>query len=398
MEELNLKALLADESFINYCKGYPAQDVAKWENWLQDHAQYRKEVEEQKRIVQTLAYHAAVTTVEDHYLRLKEQIAKKNKKTDTRFRISPWLKIAASLLLIGSLSYLMLRQSFLSEPDHHKQSVVIPGEDKALLTLADGSTILLDEVAVGTLALEGGVRVEKTKSGQLIYSVSESQSSNRNASNTITTPKGGQYRLTLPDGSKAWLNASSTLYYPLHFEHHERRVKMTGEVYFEIAKMEKRQHGRVERIPFYVETAHQEIQVLGTHFNVNSYPDEPGIVTTLLEGSVRVTSSLNGESILLRPGQQSFLDKHLVVSTADVEQQVAWTAGDFVFKSEPLTSILRKVSRWYDVDIVCPPHLGKLKFDGIVSRSQPVTAIMDMVEITGKAKLKLIERRIIVTD
>ena len=398
MEELNLKALLADESFINYCKGYPAQDVAKWENWLQDHAQYRKEVEEQKRIVQTLAYHTAVTTVEDHYLRLKEQIAKKNKKTDTRFRISPWLKIAASLLLIGSLSYLMLRQSFLSEPDHHKQSVVIPGEDKALLTLADGSTISLDEVAVGTLALEGGVRVEKTKSGQLIYSVSESASSNRNASNTITTPKGGQYRLTLPDGSKAWLNASSTLHYPLHFEHHERRVKMTGEVYFEIAKMEKHQHGRVERIPFYVETAHQEIQVLGTHFNVNSYPDEPGIVTTLLEGSVRVTSSLNGESILLRPGQQSFLDKHLVVSTADVEQQVAWTAGDFVFKSEPLASILRKVSRWYDVDIVCPPHLGKLKFDGIVSRSQPLNAIMDMVEITGKAKLKLTERRIIVTD
>lgn len=398
MEELNLKALLADDSFINYCKGYPAQDVAKWENWLQDHAQYRKEVEEQKRIVQTLAYHTAVTTVEDHYLRLKEQIAKKNKKTDTRFRISPWLKIAASLLLIGSLSYLILRQSFLSEPDHHKQSVVIPGEDKALLTLADGSTISLDEVAVGTLALEGGVRVEKTKSGQLIYSVSESQSSNRNASNTITTPKGGQYRLTLPDGSKAWLNASSTLHYPLHFEHHERRVKMTGEVYFEIAKMEKHQHGRVERIPFYVETAHQEIQVLGTHFNVNSYPDEPGIVTTLLEGSVRVTSSLNGESILLRPGQQSFLDKHLVVSTADVEQQVAWTAGDFVFKSEPLASILRKVSRWYDVDIVCPPHLGKLKFDGIVSRSQPLNAIMDMVEITGKAKLKLTERRIIVTD
>ncbi|MNT74173.1 hypothetical protein D3C72_2129660 [compost metagenome] len=113
---------------------------------------------------------------------------------------------------------------------------------------------------------------------------------------------------------------------------------------------------------------------------------------------MRVTSSLNGESILLRPGQQSFLDKQLVVSTADVEQQVAWTAGDFVFKSEPLTSILRKVSRWYDVDIVCPPHLGKLKFDGIVSRSQPLTAIMDMVEITGKAKLKLIERRIIVTD
>lgn len=398
MEELNLKALLADESFINYCKGYPAQDVAKWENWLQDHAQYRKEVEEQKRIVQTLAYHTAVTTVEDHYLRLKEQIAKKNMKTDTRFRIFPWLKIAASLLLIGSLSYLILRQSFLSEPDHHKQSVVIPGEDKALLTLADGSTISLDEVAVGTLALEGGVRVEKTKSGQLIYSVSKSESSNRNASNTITTPKGGQYRLTLPDGSKAWLNASSTLHYPLHFEHHERRVKMTGEVYFEIAKMEKHQHGRVERIPFYVETAHQEIQVLGTHFNVNSYPDEPGIVTTLLEGSVRVTSSLNGESILLRPGQQSFLDKHLVVSTADVEQQVAWTAGDFVFKSEPLASILRKVSRWYDVDIVCPPHLGKLKFDGIVSRSQPLTAIMDMVEITGKAKLKLIERRIIVTD
>lgn len=398
MEELNLKALLADESFINYCKGYPAQDVDKWEQWLQDHPQYRKKVEEQRRLVQPMAHHVAVTTAEDNYLRLKERIAKKNKKPDKGFRISPWLKIAASLLLICSISYLILRQSLLPKSDHNKQSIVIPGEDKALLTLADGSTISLDEVAVGTLALEGGVRVEKTKNGQLIYSASGSEIQNQTASNTISTPKGGQYRLILPDGSKAWLNASSSLHYPIHFENNERRVKMTGEVYFEIAKLEKRLHGRTERIPFYVETADQEIQVLGTHFNVNSYPDEPGIVTTLLEGSVRITSSLNGETVLLRPGQQSFLDKHLVVSAADVEQQVAWTAGDFIFKSESLASILRKVSRWYDVDIVCPPHLGKLKFDGIVSRSQPLTSIMDMVEITGKAKVKLTERRIIVTD
>lgn len=398
MEELNLKTLLADESFINYCKGYPAHDVEKWENWLKQHPQFSIEVEQQKRIVQTLAYHTAVTTVEGQYLRLKDQIAKKNKKQDTGFRFSPWMKIAASLLLICSLSYLILRQSFFSNTDDHKANVVTSGQDKALLTLADGSTIALADVEVGTLALEGGVRVEKTTSGQLIYRVSNSQPTNKHAANAISTPKGGQYRLTLPDGSKAWLNASSSLHYPLHFDEHERRVKMTGEVYFEIAHLERKMEGRMQRIPFYVETDQQVIQVLGTHFNVNAYADEPGVVTTLVEGSVRVTSSANGESVLLRPGQQALLDKHFVVSTADLEQQLAWTSGDFNFNSESLASILRKVSRWYDVDIVCPPELGKLKFDGIVSRSQPLSVIMDMIEITGKAKVKLIERRIVVTD
>lgn len=170
---------------------------------------------------------------------------------------------------------------------------------------------------------------------------------------------------------------------------------MTGEVYFEIAKIET---GMGKRIPFYVETVNQKIEVLGTHFNVNAYEDEPYTTTTLLEGSVRVSSKKRNESVLLKPGQRALLSEALRVENVDISQEVAWINGDFVFKGEELVSLLRKVSRWYNVDVVCPERLEKLKFDGMVSRSQPLSTIIDMLQTTGKVKLTLNGRRLIVID
>jgi len=230
-----------------------------------------------------------------------------------------------------------------------------------------------------------------------VYKAVEKERIASTAMNKIATNRGNQYQIILPDGSKAFLNANSTLTYPLKFSENERHVHMTGEVYFEIAKIETEMGGG-KRIPFYVETANQKIEVLGTHFNVNAYDDEPYTTTTLLEGSVRVSSKKRNESVLLKPGQRALLNEALRVENVDISQEVAWINGDFVFKGEELVSLLRKVSRWYNVDVACPERLEKLKFDGMVSRSQPLSTIIDMLQTTGKVKLTLNGRRLIVID
>lgn len=321
----------------------------------------------------------------------------------TRLINLPWLMrfAAAMILLVGSS--VLLWDTFKLKPEKAqlaKHPVEIePGGDKALLALADGKMIKLSDIAVGTtLKLQNGVRVEKTSDGNITYHTGNGPTTSNTAYNTVITPNGGQYRVTLPDGSNAWLNAGSSLNYPLRFASKERRVKMTGEVYFEIAKLSlphsAGQHGRV---PFYVETGRQEIQVLGTHFNVNAYPEEPYIVTTLTEGRVRVKSG-NGKSVVLNPGDQALVADDITVKQVDPSGYLAWTTGDFVFKGETLEGVLRKVARWYDVETECPPELGNLRFSGMISRSQPLSTIIDMLETTKKVKVTLNERRLIVRN
>ncbi|MGM1430194.1 FecR domain-containing protein [Sphingobacterium lactis] len=275
---------------------------------------------------------------------------------------------------------------------------ILPGGDKALLTLADGSVISLSDAQNGTIATQGGIRIEKDAEGNIRYLVDRKNQTSTLAMNTVATPNGGQYRITLPDGSQAWLNAASSLTYPVHFSKNERRVKMTGEVYFEIAKL-KQTNGK-DNVPFFVETDKQEIKVLGTQFNVNAYENEPFIQTTLVEGSVQVTASKTGKQVRLQPGQQAILNGQLRVETADIQQQLAWKNGDFIFREENLQQVLRQVARWYNIEIICPDHLGQLRLNGMISRSKPLSTVIDMIETTHKDKIKLAlkERRLIVTD
>lgn len=276
-----------------------------------------------------------------------------------------------------------------------QQEDILPGENKARLTLADGSVISLSDAQNGTIATQSGVRIEKDADGNIRYNADEKPETMPSAVNTITTPNGGQYRVTLPDGSVAMLNAASSLSYPVQFSDKERRVKMTGEVYFEIVKMPM-PDGK-DNVPFFVETAGQEVQVLGTHFNINAYTSEMAIRTTLVEGSVKIRSN-DGQSALLKPGQQAVLAKQLAVQQADIQQQLAWVNGDFVFRGETLESILRQVQRWYDIEVEYPPHIGKMRFNGMVSRSQPLSAIVKMIQSTKKATVTVKKRRFIVTD
>lgn len=306
---------------------------------------------------------------------------------------------AAVVIFIATFAFIVFKYQNKTENNHlvsQQEENILPGSDKALLTLADGSVVSLSDVEQGKIALQGGLLVEKKADGSLAYSLETRERPAEMVYNTVTTPRGGQYRVALPDGSIVVLNAASTLTYPVHFSDSERRVTMTGEAYFEVTKWTG--SNRKKPVPFIVDTDRQEVLVLGTQFNVNAYGDDSYIRTTLVEGSVRVTSVADGTSILLAPGQQSVLSDRLDVQQADMQRQLAWKNGEFVFKGEPLENLLKQVGRWYDVDIECPPRFGKIKFSGIISRSMPISTVMDMIESTQEVQINRKGRRLIVSD
>ncbi|WP_316816153.1 FecR family protein [Pedobacter nyackensis] len=267
-----------------------------------------------------------------------------------------------------------------------------PGGNKAVLTLADGKTITLNEAADGELVKVEGMVIRKTGQGQLVYEVVGNDASAAAGSyNTISTPKGGTYQIILPDGTKVWLNAASKLKFPTSFVSlNERKVELSGEAYFEVTKDASQ--------PFRVLTVKQEVQVLGTHFNISSYAEESAVKTTLFEGSVKV-KNLQGVKeghIILKPGQQSIINEGVIkVTKADVDEVLAWKNGVFVFNDEPLESIMKKVSRWYDVEVIYEGVDKNKLFGGSVSRFDNVSKVLRQLELTGGVHFKIEEGRII---
>lgn len=269
-----------------------------------------------------------------------------------------------------------------------------PGKDRAILTLANGDQIFLDEAGQGILSEEDHVKITKTDSGSLAYRSSKNPSGEI-AYNTISTPRGGQFKIMLADGSKVWLNAASSLRYPTSFTGPKRTVELTGEGYFEIA------HDAMK--PFTVLTNGSEVQVLGTHFNINAYTDESAIKTTLLEGSVRV--SKGNQATTIRPGEQAAienrmgnLDPEIKVSTADVEAVTAWKNGRFIFKGDNIQTVMRQLARWYDADIRFEENLTREEFVGVISRSRydQIFDILEMLEKTGTVSFAVNGRQITV--
>lgn len=272
---------------------------------------------------------------------------------------------------------------------------VAPAKNTATLTLADGKKITLADAPIGLIAEQRNVSIFKTADGKLIYKskplkASETPFLGNPELNIISTARGQQYQVILPDGSKIWLNAASSFTFPATFVSlKQRKVELTGEAYFEVAK--DKSH------PFIVKTDKQEVEVLGTHFNVNSYSDEEATKTTLLEGSVKVSNS--NEQKILRPGQESLLAKSsLVIRNADTQEAVAWKNGDFIFNNEDFGSILRQVARWYNVEIIDNGNHENLHLSGTVSRSKNISAVLKALEITGKVKFKIDGNRVIVAE
>ena len=309
------------------------------------------------------------------------------------FKIRAWQSTAAAILILLTAGIYYYQTS--SKPIIVKTKIprfkndVAPGNNKAILTLDDGSKIDLDDAKTGFLASESNIDIKKTGVGQLEYTAG-TQTVKTVKYNILSTPLGGEYQLVLPDGSKVWLNSGSTLRFPTAFIGSERIVELKGEAYFDIAKNPK--------MPFLVRTNNaMDIKVLGTQFNVMAYDDEKNINTTLIEGSVEVLKE-SGKTTL-KPGQEAILNKrsgNIKVAQADLEQAIAWKNGYFIFYNENIESIMRKVSRWYNVDIVYQGNLNNKDFVGTISRNKNVSELLKMLELTGAIHFSIDGRRITV--
>lgn len=299
--------------------------------------------------------------------------------------------VAASIVLCvtAGIVFLKTKPNIVRTVNTGETAAIVPGGNNAVLTLADGSRISLNEAANGQLANQSGIVITKTKDGQLVYSIAESigNQGRSNAFNTISTPRGGQYQINLPDGTRVWLNAASSLKYPAAFNAAERKVELHGEAYFEVSPDQKR--------PFKVASGPQVLEVLGTHFNISAYAEDEKLKTTLLEGKVRLRLQQRDAMTILRPGEQAVLEKQsFKVAEVSTEDAIAWKNNAFVFNNEELGSIMDKISRWYDVEVVCPPEMEKMIFTGSVSRDKSITQALRIMELTGTVHFKIEGRRI----
>ncbi len=301
-----------------------------------------------------------------------------------------WFRAAAAAaILIGTLAgtYFLINKKSENPATNIskvKPADILPGTNKATLTLGNGTTMVLDSQSIGTLAQQGNTKIIKTDSGQLAYTIEKSnQASNKSVTyklvteNILTTPRGGQYQLVLPDGTKVWLNAASSISYPTAFTGNQRLVKVTGEVYFEVVHNSK--------MPFVVKVGDQQINDIGTSFNVNAYKDEGSITTTLITGSVKIFKGT--KSNILIPGQQEISSNKsesvTIKNNVDLDKVLAWRNGIFEFNNLDFKSIMRQVSRWYDVNIQYNTDPGTASFGGGISKQSSLLQVLHLLEGSG---------------
>ncbi|WP_183572906.1 FecR family protein [Mucilaginibacter sp. X5P1] len=307
-----------------------------------------------------------------------------------------WLQVAAAMLILvtGGVLYLLHQKNVQVTKNNiakAQQTQIVPGSSKAYLTMGNGKVIYLSNANNGVLAKTNSGNVLKPRNGQIVYKANTAATDQTITYNTLTTPKGGEYQVVLPDGTKVWLNAASSLSYPTEFTGKERHVKLTGEAYFEVAKNKDK--------PFFVSIDDVQIRVLGTHFNIEAYSDDHNIKATLLEGSVQVTKNQNHS--LLKPGQQAVINSNsnnITVADANIDDVMAWKNGYFIFDHDNITGIMKKVSRWYDVDIEYNGNYDDQKFGGTFYRSKSIAELLQHLEKVGKIHFTITGRRIIVMN
>lgn len=274
-----------------------------------------------------------------------------------------------------------------------------PGGNKAVLTLANGETIVLDDAKEGPLGQQGNTRVIKLNSGQLAYTAANGADAGKVLYNTIATPRGGQFQVVLPDGSKVWLNAASSLRYPTSFHGEEREVELNGEAYFEISSITVTgKNGQAHKKPFRVKTGNMAVEVLGTHFNVAGYADEQAIKTTLTEGSVKLVSG--SASTLIKPGYQGILTasaRAFEVVPANIDETLAWKNGNFCFNKADIQTIMRQIARWYDVEVVYEGVPTEREFVGTINRQEKLSKVLRLLELSN-VHFRIEGRKIIVVS
>jgi len=392
---------MTENEYLSLCEKYLKGDCTPQEELLLKEYQDKFMLNDRPWITETMGDEAEIRNLLSQKLQASMHAnAKEEKLTLTKFNWRYASAAAAAILIFISVAIYFIEPK--ATIQQHRvavkqtqpvQTIITPGSNKAVLTLADGSKIILDNAKKGVLTKQGNTAITKSADGLLVYNFKNTETSAQiaNPLNTITIPRGGKYQIVLPDGTKVWLNSSSTLTFPTLFTGSERSVQLSGEAYFEVAKNKD--------MPFKVRLNNNtEVKVLGTHFNIMAYNDDSEIKTTLLEGSVKLSNS--SDNVLLVPGQQGIVGRTsnatFKVKEANIAEAIAWKDGNFMFVNEDIKSIMKKISRWYDVDINYNDDMSDKTFSGTVSQFKDVTEVLKLIQLTHVVRFKIEGRRIIV--
>jgi transmembrane sensor len=382
---------LKKEHFLKILKKYQAGDATSEEiNFLNA---YYDAFDLRKDYTSSLEDTDRIELKKVLYQKLQSHIAT-GKPQISVFKLSRyWYRIAAAaIVLIFFSAGLLIYHNHQSDKNQQSaKNIIKPGGNKAILTLSNGQKISLTDALNGQVAVQKGIKITKTADGQLVYEATDNTANDNSDPqyNTVEAPAGGQWQVKLPDGSLVFLNALSSITYPTRFIGNERKIALKGEAYFEIA------HNKA--MPFRVTSQAQMVEVLGTHFDVMAYADEKMMKTTLLEGSVKISD--HEQTIILTPGQQAQVSQSgiSITDNVDLEDVIAWKNGYFKF-NENIESIMSKIARWYNVDVVYQLKPDpELTFSGKISRARNLSAILKMLEFNGDVHFKVEGRRITVT-
>jgi ferric-dicitrate binding protein FerR (iron transport regulator) len=339
-----------------------------------------KNFEEQKHNIQQ--------EIRDQLLKsIREEAQPPVAKPVHRIRPRYWWAAASILLLLAAGGYgLFLYQHQVPEQVVRLEDINA-GKAGAILTLANGQHVVLDSLGNGVVATQGGATVS-LQNGTLLYDNNTGSGNGKIDYNTMTTPKGRQYQLILPDGTKVWLNAASSLTYPTAFTKGERKVKITGEAYFEVAKNES--------MPFIVNIGDEAgVEVLGTSFNVNAYKDGGNINATLLEGLISITSGADKK--IVKPGEQARISYDIsIIKNADIEKALAWKNGIFNFEEVGLREMMMQIERWYNIEVIYAPNVPDVKFFGKMSRKADLATVLEALKGFGLHYEMMADRHLIV--
>ncbi len=311
--------------------------------------------------------------------------ARTNRKAKSTLLLSA-IAIAAILLVSSSIIQFLKTSEIDSVKPLTVHNDIQPGGNNAILTLANGKRIELDQIPEGDLKIGGATKAIKLDEGLITYQ--KATNDDPLEWNTISTPIGGQYKIILSDGTAVWLNAASSIRFPNKFKGNHREVFISGETYFEVRSLTDNNQ---KKIPFKVITQNQTIEVLGTEFNLNAYGDNNLIKTTLVEGSVRLTNNQSKKSILLNPGEkaeQNILNQLVAVSATDVESDIAWKAGFFKFHKTKLTALMKQLERWYPIEVVYENHIPNEEFYGRIDRSYTLSEVLKVLQL-GDLKFRI---------
>jgi len=382
---------------LKYLRGalnsFEEEAFKNWLNQNEANKAFLKAVQDEAKLKEELDFYASIDN-KKNWQGLVEKIHPEP-KINKLWPNQTVLKYAAVFLLLSL--------SFLAVYINHKQpelasktpttisdlAEIKPGKDKAILTLADGTELLLNESSEnGLLRANHHIKITK-QNGRVIYQfIGKPAVGAELEYHTITTPNGGQYQLVLPDGTQVWLNAASSLRFPVDFIKGERKITLTGEGYFEVIKNKEQ--------PFKVIANNTIVEVLGTHFNIKAYGEENSTKTTLLEGSVKVNKA--NEGVVLKPGFQAVTGKtdKIITSPADLEQTMAWKEGYFQFNNEDFDSIVAQLERWYNIEIIYPSTISSWKFNGAIPRNTNLNQLLQIFELSGSIKFSVEGRRVMV--